>query len=86
MRIDSRNCWITGKREVIPQKKDCRPGLNRWRGGRYRVVDQENSGTIDIVSISFISVLSENGFRICLFADTDAAKFTRLSNEACAHD
>ena len=24
--------------------------------------------------------------KICLFADTDAAKFTRLSNEACAHD
>src|SRR5208282_6898197 len=26
-----------------------RPGLSRWRGGRYCVVNQESSGTIDIV-------------------------------------
>src|ERR1700682_1315426 len=26
-----------------------RQGLSRWRGGRYRVVSQESSGTADIV-------------------------------------
>jgi len=31
-------------------------------------------------------MLTRNGFGICLFADTYAAKFTRLSNEARALD
>src|SRR6266545_3696142 len=34
---------------VSGQLPDCRRGLSRWRGGRYRVVNQESSGTADIV-------------------------------------
>src|ERR1035438_552746 len=41
--------WMTGNPSIIRQRKVCRQGLSRWRGGRYRVVNQESSGTADIV-------------------------------------
>jgi hypothetical protein len=31
---------------------DCRPGLSRWRGGRYRVVSRDISGTADVVWVT----------------------------------
>src|SRR5215475_3359492 len=30
----------------------CRPGLSRWRGGRYRVVSREISGAADVVWVT----------------------------------
>src|SRR6266581_5872409 len=40
---------ITDNSDVTRLRKGCRQGLSRWRGGRYRVVNQESSGTTDIV-------------------------------------
>ncbi|HUO14474.1 MAG TPA: hypothetical protein VMX38_05760, partial [Verrucomicrobiae bacterium] len=31
---------------------DCRQGLSRWRGGRYRVVNPDISGTADVVWVT----------------------------------
>ena len=39
-----------GKLAVEPYRRGlfpvCRPGLSRWRGGRYRVVNRERSGEL----------------------------------------
>src|SRR6266545_757965 len=44
-----RGFGVISPKPVSGQRPDFRQGLSRWRGGRYRVVNQESSGTADIV-------------------------------------
>src|SRR5262252_3369477 len=58
---------------------DCRPGLSRWRGGRYRVVSREISGAADVVWVT------EKGDSCDPFTQDDAGG-TPAPQLLCDHD
>ena len=47
-----RNLQYKERASIAGLGQSCRLGLSRWRGGRYRVVDPDISGTADVVWVT----------------------------------